>query len=129
MLHHRSVRRVQSKMKTLYFRLHFCQYFHFFHHAICVLIHFQNLRNKVLNNQKQDLVVQNCMINCSIISDSGTVRSSHPAITLICNFFEVTLWHGCSSVNLLHIFRTPFFKNPSGWLLPNYMINKKSLYH
>ena len=27
------------------------------------------------------------------------------------------LWHGCSPVNLLHIFRTPFLKNTSGWLL------------
>ena len=24
--------------------------------------------------------------------------------------------HGCSPVNLLHIFRTPFSKNTSGWL-------------
>ena len=27
---------------------------------------------------------------------------------LLCNFFEITLQHGCSPVNLLHIFRTPF---------------------
>ena len=33
------------------------------------------------------------------------------------NFIEVTLRHRCSPVNLLHIFRTPFFKNTSGWLL------------
>ena len=26
-------------------------------------------------------------------------------------FFEITLQHGCSPVNLLHIFRTPFPKN------------------
>ena len=33
------------------------------------------------------------------------------------NFFEITLRHVCSSVNLLHIFRTPFHKNISGGLL------------
>ena len=33
------------------------------------------------------------------------------------NFIEITLPHGCSPVNLLHIFRTPFTKNTSGWLL------------
>ena len=33
------------------------------------------------------------------------------------NFIEITLRHGCSSVNLLHIFRAPFLKNTSGWLL------------
>ena len=33
------------------------------------------------------------------------------------NFIEITLRHGCSPVNLLHIFRTPFPKNTSGRLL------------
>ena len=33
-----------------------------------------------------------------------------------CNFIEITLPHGCSHVNLLHIFRTPFYRNTSGGL-------------
>ena len=33
------------------------------------------------------------------------------------NFIEITLWHGCSLVNLLHIFRTPLPKSTTGWLL------------
>ena len=33
------------------------------------------------------------------------------------SFIEVALPHGCSPVNLLHIFRTPFSKNTSGRLL------------
>ena len=36
---------------------------------------------------------------------------------LLCNFIEITLWLGCSPVNLLHIFGTPLSKNTSGWLL------------
>ena len=36
---------------------------------------------------------------------------------LPCNFIEITLRHECSPVNLLHILRTPFFKNTSEWLL------------
>ena len=36
---------------------------------------------------------------------------------LLCNFIEITLGHGSSPVNVLHIFRTPFTKNTSGWLL------------
>ena len=58
-------------------------------------------------------------------------RSSHPKVFLgkgvlkICSKFtgehpcriEIALRHGCSSVNLLHIFGTPFPKNTSGRLL------------
>ena len=59
-------------------------------------------------------------------------RSSHPEVFIgngtlkICSkFTEENPWQsvisikllGCSSVNLLHIFRTPFSKNTSGWLL------------
>ena len=39
------------------------------------------------------------------------------SIKLFCNFIGITLLHGCCPVNLLHIFRTPFPKNTSGWLL------------
>ena len=39
------------------------------------------------------------------------------SIKLIRNFIEITLQHGCSPVNLLHIFGTPFTKNTSEWLL------------
>ena len=35
---------------------------------------------------------------------------------LLCNFIEITFWHGCSPVNLLHICRSPFYKNSSGGL-------------
>ena len=38
-------------------------------------------------------------------------------IKLLCNFIEITLQHGCSPANLLYIFRNPFLKNTSGWLL------------
>ena len=39
------------------------------------------------------------------------------SIKLICNFIEIALRHGCSPVNFLHIFRTPFARNTFGWLL------------
>ena len=58
-------------------------------------------------------------------------RSNHPDLFLrkgilkICSKFkgehpcriEITLWHRCSPVNLLHIFGTSFYKNTSRWLL------------
>ena len=45
------------------------------------------------------------------------------------NFIEIVLWHGCSSVNLLHIFRTPFLKNLSGrLLLDRFFLNRIYVY-
>ena len=46
------------------------------------------------------------------------ITGEHPyrsaiSMKLLCNFIEITPWHGCSPVNLLHIFRTPFPKNTS----------------
>ena len=39
------------------------------------------------------------------------------SIKLLCYFTEIALWHGCSLVNLLHMFRTHFYKNTYGGLL------------
>ena len=39
------------------------------------------------------------------------------SIKLQSSVIEITFRYGCSSVNLMHIFRTPFSKNTSGWLL------------
>ena len=40
-------------------------------------------------------------------------RTTMPKCDFNCNFIEITLQHGCSPVNLQHIFRTPFTKNTS----------------
>ena len=37
------------------------------------------------------------------------------------NFIKIALLHGFSPVNLLHIFRTPFSQNTTGWLLLQYI--------
>ena len=42
---------------------------------------------------------------------------SATSIKLRINFVKTTLWHECSPVNSLHIFRAPFPKNTSGGLL------------
>ena len=41
--------------------------------------------------------------------------------TLLCNFIEVALRHGCSPVNLLHFFGTPSPRNTSEWLLLSFV--------
>ena len=44
-------------------------------------------------------------------------RRSVISIKLLCKFIKITLQHGCSPVNLLHVLRTSFSKNISGRLL------------
>ena len=39
------------------------------------------------------------------------------SVKLLCSFIEIKFRQGCSSVNLLHIFRTPFPKITSGGIL------------
>ena len=53
---------------------------------------------------------------CSKFTGEHPCRSAI-SIKLQSNFIEITLWHGYSPVNSLHIFRTPFLKNTSGRLL------------
>ena len=53
---------------------------------------------------------------CSKFAGEHPCRSAI-SIKLQSNFIEIALRHGCSPVNLLLIFRTPFRKNTSGWLL------------
>ena len=53
---------------------------------------------------------------CSKFTGEHPYRSAI-SIKLLSNFIEIALRHECSPVNFLHIFRTPFFKNTSGWLL------------
>ena len=46
------------------------------------------------------------------------------------NFIEIALRHGYSPVDLLHIFRKPFPRNTSGWLLLDiYYKNYLTFYH
>ena len=69
-----------------------------------------------------------------IVFDRVSNRSSHPGVLLgkgalkiyskytgenpcQSNFIEIAIWHGLSPANLLHIFRTSFYKNTSGGLL------------
>ena len=53
----------------------------------------------------------------SLVSKSHKLTESTAEGKVAKHFIEVTLWHGCSPVNLLHNFRTLFSKYTSGWLL------------
>ena len=95
------------------------------------------------------LVLLYAMFDSAVIYESETIRSSHSkvflrkfvlkicskyagenpcrsaiSINLLCNFIEIALSHGCSPVNLLHIFRKPFPKNTSERLLLDHVADK-----
>ena len=54
-------------------------------------------------------------------------RTSMPKCDFNSNFIEIKLRQGCSTVNLLHIFRTPFFKNRQLLLAAAHYMNIKFL--
>ena len=55
---------------------------------------------------------------CSKLTGEHSCQSTI-SIKLQSNFIEITFWHECYPVNLLHIFRTLFPKNISGEVLLN----------
>ena len=76
--------------------------------------------------QRQPLRV---FLRKSVLKIYSKFTGEHPcrsAISrkLLCNFIEIALRHGCSPVNLLHIFRTAFPKNTSKGLLLKLAIKK-----
>ena len=69
------------------------------------------------------------MLFSKISQNFSGILSKRCSENMQSNFIEITVRHGCSPVNLLHIFRTPFSKNTSRWLLLNiYKRNKKTFY-
>ena len=61
--------------------------------------------------------VSRVYIGCEVLIKKCFYFTFHEVILTIWNFIEITLRHGCSPVNLLDIFRTPFSKTVSGGLL------------
>ena len=59
---------------------------------------------------------------CSKFTREHPCRSAI-SIKLQSNFIEITLRHGCSPVNLMHVFRINFLKNTSGQLLLHIEVN------
>ena len=67
-------------------------------------------------SSRLEMFLVKCVINiCSKFRGEHTCCSLI-SIKLLRKFFEITLRHVCSPLNLLHIFRTPFTKTASGWL-------------
>ena len=104
---------------------------HIFVHAFC--LHFirthqdyffqKSFRNRSFRSSHSEVFLGKDILKiCSRFKGECPCRSVI-LIKLLCNFIEITLQHGCSPINLLHIFRTPFLKNTSGWSLLKVIID------
>ena len=101
-----------------------CQCFKFFFRK---KLGFESLKNK---SEVQWTLVLALLRSChqGVFLRKGVLKicckftGEHPcrsviSIKLLCNFIDIAIRHGCSPIDLLHIFKTPFPRNTSGWLL------------
>ena len=88
----------------------------------------RNFWNTLIPRKLIHLKCPELFLRKGVLKIRSKIAGEHPcqsaiSIKLPCNFIEITLQHGCSPVNLLHLFRTPFPRNTSGWLLPKELAN------
>ena len=77
------------------------------------LLWFEVYAGDILTNSHPEVFLGKVVLKiCSKFTGEHPCRSVI-SIKLQSNFIEIALWHGCSPVNLLLIFRTPFLKNSS----------------
>ena len=73
-----------------------------------------NFLSLIYRSSRPEVILRKGVLKiCSKFIGEHTWRSVI-APNLFCNFIEITLRHGHSPVNLLHIFRTPFPNNTFG---------------
>ena len=80
------------------------------------------LLKKSLHQNRYRSIPREQFLRNVILSMCSKFTGEHPfrsviLIKLQSNFIEIALWHGCSPVNLLYIFGTPFSKSTSRGLL------------
>ena len=79
------------------------------------IIH-KKISRKFRSSRPEVFLRKGALKTCNKFTGEHSCRSVI-SINLQSNFIEITFWHDYSLVNLLHIFRTTFFKNTSGALL------------
>ena len=70
---------------------------------------------RIVKQTSRGVLIKRFLKKCSKLTGEHPCRSVI-SVKLQSNFSEIMLQHGCSPVNLLYIFITPFLKKPSGWL-------------
>ena len=78
---------------------------------------FSQVLSKMFRSSPTDVFLGKAVLKiCSKFTVEHACRSVI-SMKLLFNFVKITLTHVCSPVNLLHIFRTPFYKNTGRGLL------------
>ena len=78
---------------------------------------FEGFANNCYGSSSSEAFLGNIVLKiCSKFTGEHACRSVI-LIKLLCNFIKITLLYGCYPVNLLHIFRIPFYNNTYGGLL------------
>ena len=85
-------------------------------------INVQKSLKKLLNGSLDLTSSPEMFLGKDVLKICSKFTGEHPcrsmvSIKLLCNFIEIALQHGYSPANMQHIFRTPFPRNASGWLL------------
>ena len=92
------------------------------------IITMQTMINSIIRSSCPEVFLVKSILKICNRFTGGHLRRIMISVNLLCNFIEITLWHGCSPVNLPHISRTPFSRNTSGWLLLYYVPCTTSAY-
>ena len=75
------------------------------------------LRLNILRSSRPEVILRKGVLKITVNLQESTHADMFISIKLLCKFIEITLPHECFPVYLLHIFRTPFSRNTSLWLL------------
>ena len=91
------------------------------HHELVYPGRIQNLREFLLpfRSSHPDVFLKRCSENMQKIYRRTPIPKCD-FNEVLCNFIEITLWHGCSPVNL----RRSFLRNTSGWLLLTLLLKR-----
>ena len=88
-----------------------------------------NVKRVFQKQPSRSVLKKRCLKICSILIGEHSWCRSVISINLQSNFIEIALRRGCSAVNFLHIFRTPFPRSTSGWLLLVFIVNYEQISH
>ena len=84
--------------------------------------------SKKFGNSHPEVFLGNCILKICTKFTGGHPCRSVISIKLQSNIIEITLRHVCSPVNLVHIFRTPFFKVGHSPSKKNWKMMKNAFY-